>query len=616
MIRASAAKDAQNAFMAITPGGFSSFQTRLASGASTNQSTFSGPTAPYWVKLVRSGDTFTGYRSSNGSSWTSQGSATIPMGSSVCIGLAVTSHDDTQLCTCTFDNVQVISAGNDYLAVNPGVAGTVNVLTNDIVPSGTLSVTSFTQGSKGTVVNNGNGSLGYTSNGGAVGMDVFSYTASNGAGITITGKVFVVINGLQAWYPFEEGAGTTTADLISNHDGTLLGGTWSTGVQGTDGLTLNGTSDNVAIPALNLKTNTLTVTGWVKRNGSQTANSGIFFTRAGSNVVGLQFGSTNELRYNWNDSSSTVSWNSGLVPPDGQWTFVALVVTPTNAKIYMRPLGGSMTTATNTISNATVSFDGLTFIGRDPYDNSRYLKGSMDEVRIYNTALTSTQITALASPSAAVASSATGPGTATGSISSLSVLGSSTAGAESTLTYTWSVEALPVGAPMPTFSVNGTNAAKNATVTFSVGGNYTFLVTITDAAGSSVVSEVRVSVVATLANIALSPSSANLSSGGSVQLTPTGTDQFGASIALPSLTWTVSGVGTVSSSGLYTAGGSGGSATVTASTGAVSASSTITVASPANGTWTNLGGAHGPSVGTGWEVVLRMTWARLRTSAP
>jgi hypothetical protein len=64
-----------------------------------------GQNAPCWVKVVRSGNTFTGYCSPDGSTWTQVSSQTINMASSVCIGLAVTSHDDGTLCTASFDNV-------------------------------------------------------------------------------------------------------------------------------------------------------------------------------------------------------------------------------------------------------------------------------------------------------------------------------------------------------------------------------------------------------------------------------------------------------------------------------------------------------------------------------
>src|SRR5438105_12999443 len=85
------------------------FQDRPTAGAAAvQQSSTSGLAAPYWVRLVRQGSTFTAYRSSNGTTWTQQGSPiTITMGTSVFVGLAVCSHDNTQLNTSTFDNVTV-----------------------------------------------------------------------------------------------------------------------------------------------------------------------------------------------------------------------------------------------------------------------------------------------------------------------------------------------------------------------------------------------------------------------------------------------------------------------------------------------------------------------------
>ena len=91
----------------------------------------------------------------------------------------------------------------------------------------------------------------------------------------------------------------------------------------------NGTDTDVAIPPLNLNTNTVTILGWVKRSGAQYAYAGICFCRSGGTVSGLHYGTANELRYTWNDSSSTYNWSSGLVPPNGVWTFVALAVEAT-----------------------------------------------------------------------------------------------------------------------------------------------------------------------------------------------------------------------------------------------------------------------------------------------
>ena len=107
MIRASLDAGATNAFVAMTPGNGVTWQYRSSTGGGTSVNNSSGLSAPYWVKLVRSGNTFTGYRSPDGVTWTQQGSTTITMSSTVYVGLALTSHNTSSLCTAAFDSVTV-----------------------------------------------------------------------------------------------------------------------------------------------------------------------------------------------------------------------------------------------------------------------------------------------------------------------------------------------------------------------------------------------------------------------------------------------------------------------------------------------------------------------------
>ena len=106
MIRKSLAANSANALICVTPGNGISFQWRSTDGAECGFSNSGGLAAPHWIKLVRSGNSFTAYRSVNGTSWTQQGTPqTISMGTSVYIGLAVTAHNASLLSTATFDHV-------------------------------------------------------------------------------------------------------------------------------------------------------------------------------------------------------------------------------------------------------------------------------------------------------------------------------------------------------------------------------------------------------------------------------------------------------------------------------------------------------------------------------
>src|SRR2546426_12498347 len=86
---------------------------------------------------------------------------------------------------------------------------------------------------------------------------------------------------------------------------------------------------------------------------------------------------------------------------------------------------------------------------------------------------------------------AANPNPATATTSALSVLGADDGG-EPALVYTWATTGSPPAAV--TFNINGTNASKNATATFTKAGAYTIQATIKDARGLTVMSSVNVTV--------------------------------------------------------------------------------------------------------------------------
>ncbi len=154
----------------------------------------------------------------------------------------------------------------------------------------------------------------------------------------------------------------------------------------------------------------------------------------------------------------------------------------------------------------------------------------------------------------------------------LSVLGADDAG-ESNLKYAWTTSSLPSGVQAPSFSANGTYAAKNTTVTFKAAGTYSFTATIINAGKLYVTSSVKVTVNQTVSSITVLPSITNVTAGRTQQFTATGYDQFGSALKTqPTFTWTTT-LGTIDNShvspGLLTAPGIGGTGTVTASVGLI-----------------------------------------------
>ena len=86
------------------------FHRRTSAGGSTSTSNGAAAAAPYWVKLVRSSNTLSAYKSTNGTTWTQVGSnTTVTMSDPIYIGLAVTSGSTSAAATATFDNVSITS---------------------------------------------------------------------------------------------------------------------------------------------------------------------------------------------------------------------------------------------------------------------------------------------------------------------------------------------------------------------------------------------------------------------------------------------------------------------------------------------------------------------------
>jgi len=107
MIRAALTGGSVNAVAQVTAGNGMTFQQRSTTGGTSTFVQGPGGAAPQWVRLVRSGNTVTGYTSVDGTTWTMLSSTTLALPTQVFIGLSVTSHNLGVATTATFTNVTV-----------------------------------------------------------------------------------------------------------------------------------------------------------------------------------------------------------------------------------------------------------------------------------------------------------------------------------------------------------------------------------------------------------------------------------------------------------------------------------------------------------------------------
>lgn len=106
MMRESLSAGSRNAAALVSAAKGVTFQRRTATGG-TSASTIESGAAPIWLRLQRTGSTFTASRSADGVSWRTIASQSISMASTIYVGLAVTSHDPSALSRAVFSSVSV-----------------------------------------------------------------------------------------------------------------------------------------------------------------------------------------------------------------------------------------------------------------------------------------------------------------------------------------------------------------------------------------------------------------------------------------------------------------------------------------------------------------------------
>jgi hypothetical protein len=161
-------------------------------------------------------------------------------------------------------------------------------------------------------------------------------------------------------------------------------------------------NSRVTVNPWRLNTNSVTITAWVNPSGPQNVSEGLAFCRGGTTVAGLCYSSVvdplgnADIGYTWNNEFDTYSWVTGLVPPTGQWSMLALVVTPSNATIYMMNTNG-LQSASRNYTHVVQAFNGTTTIGDDSAGTTgnRVFSGGIDDVGVFNYALSRAQLVSL-----------------------------------------------------------------------------------------------------------------------------------------------------------------------------------------------------------------------------
>jgi RHS repeat-associated protein len=199
--------------------------------------------------------------------------------------------------------------------------------------------------------------------------------------------------GLVGGYGLEEGSGSSVADGSgSGNNGTITGASWTTSGHDGKALSFDGVDDRVRVPhaASLAQAGAVTLESWV--NPSAFPGSGLPATLIRKDdQYQLLINSVGAVKFRiWKNpgGQQELASPNGVVPV-GQWHHVAATWDGATFKIYVDGVERASAALTGTPETST---DAL-YLGAS-YGSADWFNGRLDEVRVYNRALTPAEIQA------------------------------------------------------------------------------------------------------------------------------------------------------------------------------------------------------------------------------
>ncbi len=191
---------------------------------------------------------------------------------------------------------------------------------------------------------------------------------------------------ISAWY-LDEGFGNEVKDSEGNNDGILTNASWVNGISNS-GLGFNGENSNINIPdSDNLNVSqSVTIMAWAKSAKNKTAK---IAQKGDWDGYGLGFDKWNgwfaHLKF-IDGSTSTLKWDGGL-PLTNQWYHLAMTYDGSQSRFYVNGLLKNSQDKSGLLYRNTRPFS----IGSDNAEQ-KYFNGCIDEVLLYNSALSAEEI--------------------------------------------------------------------------------------------------------------------------------------------------------------------------------------------------------------------------------
>ena len=302
--------------------------------------------------------------------------------------------------------------------------------------------------------------------------------------------------GLVAAYGFNEGTGTVLTDLSGkgNH-GTINGATWTTSGKFGNALVFNGTGAQVTVAnstSLQLTTG-MTLEAWVYPTTTPTGWRSVVAKNVDNFYLEASSWPDNRPAVGGTWASGNQNTIGGAALPVNAWTHLAATFDGSMVRLYVN--GAQVASQTQTTQLVPTS--GSLQIGGDSFPD-QFFAGRIDEVRIYNRALTTAEIATDMSTALAPVADTAPPVLSNAQPSGVLAAGT----AQTTLSVTSNENAIcrysttagtAYGSMINTFATTGGTAHTTLVTGLASGQGYSYYVRCQDTAGNANTSDTAIS---------------------------------------------------------------------------------------------------------------------------
>jgi autotransporter-associated beta strand protein len=321
-----------------------------------------------------------------------------------------------------------------------------------------------------------NGALSGTPQGSDAGLNSFSVRVTDASGLyaDATLNINVLPYALRSQYSFDGNLN----DSVNGYNGTAAGSpAYVPGAIG-QAISLNGSTDSVSLPGAAINYKQITVAAWVYWNGGYMWQRIFDFGNDTNHYLFLTPFGADGIRFAIKNGGSEQVLGPGWALSSNSWNHVAVTLTGSSATMYVN--GSQVATSTGITIRPSDFAPSLNYLGRSQFSSDPLFAGKIDDFRIYNYALSATEIANLVAiaPAAPTGLSATGGNGASGVTLSWSPSGGAT-----------SYNVKRATSPDGTYTIIYTGGATAFTdTTGTPGTTYYYVVTAVNSLGESPVS--------------------------------------------------------------------------------------------------------------------------------